>query len=76
MRLGATYGMGDYTLFAEYLSDGKTGDLEAGTSIQIGAAKVWETSGGASVFYDARVISETNTIDNNDAVDDKSYLFL
>ena len=35
MRLGATYGMGDYTLFAEYASEGGEGDVDAATSIQL-----------------------------------------
>jgi hypothetical protein len=60
MRLGATYGMGDYTLFAEYASEGGTGSQDAATSITVGAAKVWETSGGATVFYDAKIVSESN----------------
>ena len=60
MTLGATYGMGDYTLFAEYASEGQDGDKDASTSITVGAAKVWETSGGASVFYDASIVSTAN----------------
>ena len=60
MSLGATYGMGDYTLFAEYTSEGGAGDQDADTTITVGAAKVWETSGGASVFYDLSVVSQSN----------------
>ena len=50
MRLGATYGMGDYTLFAEYASEGNKADEDASTSIQVGLGKSWETSNGATLF--------------------------
>ena len=39
MALGATYGMGDYTLFVEYASEGNTADQDASTTITVGAAK-------------------------------------
>ena len=60
MRLGATYGMGDYTLFAEYASEGNKADEDASTSIQVGLGKSWETSNGATLFYDASIISTAN----------------
>ena len=52
MRLGLTYGMGDHTLFAEYDSEGQAEGTDAASRINVGLAKVWETSNGATLFYD------------------------
>ena len=71
MRLGATYGMGDYTLFGEYYSEGNPEGTDAATGITVGAGRSWETSNGATVFYDVQLQTTTNA-DNNNATDDSS----
>ena len=59
MTLGATMGMGDYTLFAEYASEGGTGEQEAATSLTVGAGRSM-TNDNATLFYDVKVMSESN----------------
>jgi len=59
MALGATMGMGDYTLFAEYASEGGAGDQEAATSLTVGAGRSM-TNDNATLFYDVKVMSESN----------------
>jgi hypothetical protein len=51
MRLGATYGMGDHTLFAEYDSEGGDKDDDAQTTLVVGAARTHSTDSGMW-FYD------------------------
>ena len=61
MRLGFTYGVADHTLFAEYSSEGLAGDdADAYTTITVGMGKTMAAGDNATVFYDARVISESN----------------
>ena len=66
MRLGATYGMNDYTLFAEYTSEGNqaaitgTEEDETSTTLTIGAGRTMSMSDSATVFYDAKIVSTSN----------------
>ena len=55
LALGATYGMGDYTLFGEYQSEGNRGDQDASTTLTVGAGRAMSMSDSATVFYDVKV---------------------
>jgi len=59
MQLGATYGYGDHTLFAEYSSDGGPDGGEAATSITLGAGRTMSTDSGM-FFYDISLTSNSN----------------
>ena len=60
LALGATYGMGDYTLFGEYQSEGNQGDQDASTTITVGAGRTMSMSDSATVFYDVKLVSTSN----------------
>ena len=60
MSLGFTYGVADHTLFAEYSSEGGTGDQDAMTSIVVGMGKTMAAGDNATVFYDVQVNSVSN----------------
>jgi hypothetical protein len=61
LALGATYGMGDYTLFGEYQSEGNAGDQDASTTLTVGAGRAMSMSDSATVFYDVKVVSTSNS---------------
>ena len=68
MRLGATMGMGDHTLFAEYDSEG--GALtaaDAQTTLVVGAARTHSTDAGMW-FYDIsyNMITAVGNVDGTD----------
>jgi hypothetical protein len=60
MMLGATYAMGDFTLFGEYSSEGNTGSQDASTAITLGAGKTMSMNDSATVFYDVKLVSTSN----------------
>ena len=76
LALGATYGMGDYTLFGEYQSEGNTGDLDASTTLTVGAGRAMSMSDSATVFYDVKLVSTSNTAQNGTFSQDASELMI
>jgi hypothetical protein len=67
MRLGATMGMGDHTLFAEYDSEGGALNADAQTTLVVGAARTHSTDSGMW-FYDISYNMVT-AVDNTDGTD-------
>jgi len=61
MSIGATYGYGDHTLFAEYSSEGGSdvANNEAETTLTIGAGRTMSTDSGM-FFYDVALESISN----------------
>jgi len=59
MSLGATYGYGDHTLFAEYSSEGGADGDDAESTITIGAGRTMSTDSGM-FFYDVTLESISN----------------
>jgi len=67
MSIGATYGYGDHTLFAEYSSEGGTdvANNEAENTITVGAGRTMSTDSGM-FFYDVALESISNEGNNGD----------
>jgi hypothetical protein len=59
MQLGATYGYGDHTLFAEYSSEGGPDGADAESTIVVGAGRTMSTDSGM-FFYDVKLESISN----------------
>jgi hypothetical protein len=77
ISLGANYMVGDYTAFAEYQSEGNAGDADATTAIVLGAGRTMLMSDSATVFYDAKLVSQTNqAIDGEADATDASSITL
>jgi len=59
MSIGATYGYGDHTLFAEYDSEGGADGADAETTLTLGAGRTMSTDSGM-FFYDIALESISN----------------
>ena len=76
LALGATYGMGDHTLFGEYQSEGNQGDQDASTTITVGAGRTMSMSDSATVFYDVKLVSTSNLDSDGDRAQDASGMMI
>jgi hypothetical protein len=65
MSLGATYGYGDHTLFAEYSSEGGVDGADAEATIRVGAGRTMSTDSGM-FFYDVTLESISNEGNDED----------